>query len=200
MFCCSITGVAIAIYYAMTLGEDADSSALLASGAPEAELAIFLQSAYLGHYGCCAGDTWASEVGILSKGRPRLITTCRTVPRGTNGGMSLLGTAASVAGGLFVGVCFWVLGVLCVGAPASDILQAFNLALLGLFSGLFGSIIDSLLGATVQVIVAHTHTHTHTRILVASRCAPGQNTQQACAPHVCTPRMGHFNARTPTQP
>ena len=55
------------------------------------------------HFACCLGDTLASELGILSKGKPRLITTLKHVPPGTNGAMSVGGTVASVAGGAFVG-------------------------------------------------------------------------------------------------
>lgn len=55
------------------------------------------------HFACCLGDTLASELGILSHSRPRLITTLKPVPPGTNGGMSIGGTVASIAGGGIIG-------------------------------------------------------------------------------------------------
>lgn len=56
------------------------------------------------HFACCLGDTLASELGILSRSPPILITTLKPVPPGTNGGMSVVGTLASLGGGLFMGV------------------------------------------------------------------------------------------------
>lgn len=59
------------------------------------------------HFACCMGDTLASELGILSNTPPILLTTFRTVPPGTNGALSLLGTAASIGGGMAMGWTMW---------------------------------------------------------------------------------------------
>jgi len=104
---------------------------------------------YVAHYACAAGDTWASELGVLATAQPRLVTTLflRPVPPGTNGGMSLLGTAASAAGGLFIGLLFVVMAQFVHPAlPASQL----PMALVGLLSGVLGSLLDSILGATLQ--------------------------------------------------
>jgi uncharacterized membrane protein len=55
------------------------------------------------------GDTWASELGILSRSDPRLVTSSccrRRVPKATNGGVSAWGTLMSAAGGAFVGLVY----------------------------------------------------------------------------------------------
>ncbi|GLC55879.1 hypothetical protein PLESTB_001039300 [Pleodorina starrii] len=140
-----------------------------------------LAGAFLGHYACCCGDTWASELGILSTAAPRLITTGRKVPPGTNGGVSPLGLCCSIAGGLTVGLAFFAGGVAgCALGPAprggslcpepppaaessgrwTTVLRDAALSdgpaglsaltSVGLLCGLFGSLLDSLLGATLQ--------------------------------------------------
>ena len=110
-----------------------------------------LQAAYMCHYACCNADTWASELGVLSKGRPRLVTTWASVPPGTNGGVSAMGTGASVAGGLLIGLVFWALGaVLQAGTATQTTPPQWPLVPLGAAAGFVGSMIDSLLGATLQ--------------------------------------------------
>lgn len=100
---------------------------------------------------CSCGDTWASEVGGVVGGTPYLVTTWRRVPRGTNGGVTLVGTLCSVAGGLVVGGAYFIGLLLFVGfGSTSDALTQASVVLLGGVAGLWGSLVDSLLGATVQ--------------------------------------------------
>ncbi|GJJ14275.1 hypothetical protein Clacol_008539 [Clathrus columnatus] len=111
----------------------------------------FLIFAALGHFACCLGDTLASELGILSKSRPILITTLRPVPPGTNGALSTIGTLVSFLGGVIIG--FTVAAVLLIqSVPCRQ--QAWNvlfeLTKWGFIAGGVGSILDSLMGATIQ--------------------------------------------------
>ncbi|CAE6388987.1 Transmembrane protein 19 [Rhizoctonia solani AG-1 IB] len=105
----------------------------------------------LAHFACCLGDTMASELGILSKASPRLVTTFTKVPPGTNGAMSRTGTLASLAGGVIMGVAMII--SLLIESPAcrSELGSlSFSLILAGALSGVGGSALDSLLGATIQ--------------------------------------------------
>ncbi|KAF9422516.1 Transmembrane protein 19 [Podila epigama] len=128
--------------------------------------ACTLLFAYIGHYACCNGDTWSSELGILNKGWPTLITTLKKVPPGTNGGVSALGLGASIAGGVLIGfmaalsvfvqqvvetTVVWNKGQgLSMLLDLIDAKFLMSLVLAGAGAGLFGSLLDSLLGATVQ--------------------------------------------------
>ena len=106
----------------------------------------------LGALACNNGDTWASEIGaVMGVKNPRLITTLRKVPRGTNGGVSFVGLVVSLLGGLVVGVGY-LAGVLLF-ADAHELSEApaqWPVIVLGGIGGLLGSLIDSLLGATLQ--------------------------------------------------
>ncbi len=92
-------------------------------------------------------DTWASEIGVLSRRDPVSILSFRTIPRGTSGGVSILGIFASLGGALFIGLWFAVGYTLTYGWNALE-LSAMVLAITG--GGFLGSVIDSVLGATVQ--------------------------------------------------
>jgi uncharacterized protein (TIGR00297 family) len=111
-----------------------------------------LLAAFLGAIATVNADTWGTEMGVLSPLPPRLITTGRTVAPGTSGGVTLVGTAASTLGALFIGLVGYLL--LCLEAMMAGH-SPLGLAWIipaATISGLLGSLFDSLLGATVQGI------------------------------------------------
>jgi len=120
------------------------------SGSVSGGWSRMLVFASLGHFACCLGDTLASELGILSRSKPRLITTLKQVPPGTNGGVSLAGTLASILGGAIIGLLSGITLVLENAKCRQAKYLIFETIAWGMFAGLFGSFVDSLLGATVQ--------------------------------------------------
>lgn len=106
--------------------------------------------AIIGHYCCCNGDTWSSEIGVLSDEQPRLVTTLKPVRKGTNGGVTLQGLLAATAGGLTIGLTFVAVGLMTAECSFDMSLQQLLVIPISAAAGLLGSLIDSLLGATLQ--------------------------------------------------
>ncbi len=89
-------------------------------------------------------DTWATELGVLNPSQPRLITDLKQiVEKGTSGGISVMGTLASLAGSALIGILAGIF------TPSGNFLSIFALIT---FAGLLGALFDSYLGATVQAI------------------------------------------------
>lgn len=111
-----------------------------------------LYAAFIGVMAAVNADTWATEIGSLSRSAPRSILSGRKVAPGTSGGVTLLGFAATVAGGLFIGAAAWLLQQLDValGAAAAAQLGLAPLLALGALGGAAGSLADSALGAAWQ--------------------------------------------------
>jgi len=124
-------------------------SQVLANGSVATLLAIWagvspapwIDAAFAGAIAASTADTWATEIGLLSKAPPRLITarvlrTRAEVPPGTSGGVTWLGTIAA-----------------CVGAA---VITGFSMTWLGTqpaaiwLAGFIGMTVDSILGATVE--------------------------------------------------
>ncbi|WP_077213974.1 DUF92 domain-containing protein [Bacillus dakarensis] len=86
-------------------------------------------------------DTWASEVGTLSRSQPISIVTFSRVAKGTSGAVSILGTITAVLGSLLIaGISSYLFG-----------LSIYITGLIFLF-GFLGNVIDSILGATLQAV------------------------------------------------
>jgi uncharacterized protein (TIGR00297 family) len=97
--------------------------------------------AFAGSVAAAMSDTLSSEIGGLYD-RPRLITSFKPVPPGTDGGVTWQGEVAGVVGAAFVAALAFVLMPL-TDAPA---------LVLGTVTagGVAGMTVDSLLGATIE--------------------------------------------------
>ncbi len=112
-----------------------------------------LLMAFAGAISAALADTASSEIGVLSPREPVLITTFKPVPHGTNGAVSLLGTAGAVAASALIGTVACATGFvqLVLGAERLHAWPAFIGAGVGLgLAGMIGTFVDSLLGATLE--------------------------------------------------
>lgn len=86
-----------------------------------------------------AADTVSSELGQAQGRNVRLITTWEAVSAGTDGGVSVVGTATGVTAALVISALCTLVGLV----PP-------RWALFSLFGGVLGMIVDSYLGATLE--------------------------------------------------
>lgn len=89
-----------------------------------------------------AADTVSSEIGQVLGGKPRMITTLRSAEPGTDGAISLIGTAAGIAAAAIVAA----VGTLAFSGKYFEV-ETFWVSTAG---GVFGLLFDSLLGATLE--------------------------------------------------
>ena len=94
-------------------------------------------AAFVAALGAAFADTTESEVGQLYSRAPRLITTLRKVPPGTNGAVSVPGTLAGLAAAGLTTLLGLVLGL--VTGPGTVLLVA--------LAAFLGTVADSLIGA-----------------------------------------------------
>ena len=109
------------------------------SGAAIIALVLQQPIAFFGAISAALADTISSEIGMLSKKQPRLITTLKKVETGTDGGVTLLGFAAAGIASLAMGTLYYF-----------TVNESFKILLIISCAGFFGSIIDSLLGAIFE--------------------------------------------------
>ncbi|OCF37543.1 hypothetical protein I316_00669 [Kwoniella heveanensis BCC8398] len=146
----SLPGLLAALAYRLGPASQLEKKSVILALDPIARPLIYVS---LGLNATILADTFASELGILSRSSPRHILTLQPVPKGTNGGVSPLGLVWSVAGGGAIGgimaldLWFENLATRLSGAGAG---WALELVGVGMVLGLAGSLLDSILGATLQ--------------------------------------------------
>ena len=131
-------------------GHTRDSMQVLANGLMATIAALLwsvsLESKALVIFGAAVAeatsDTFAGEIGRLSKRKPVSILTFKPVPVGLSGGVTPLGILAAFLSSVLIGFCWylWFVDVSVTGA------------ILVATMGFAGCILDSVLGAGVQGI------------------------------------------------
>lgn len=136
-------------------GPERDAVQVLANGGIALAAAVFYAvtgaatwiAVLSGSIAAANADTWSTEIGHSSRTLPRLITTGRRVPAGTSGAVSGRGLGGALAGGALIAVLAavgWNWSLL--PGDLDWVLGGFAVTL----GGFTGSLVDSLLGATVQ--------------------------------------------------
>jgi len=105
------------------------------------ELKIDWYSIYLLSIGISTADTWSTEFGTLFTRNVYLITNFKKVTPGISGGISLIGTLGGVLGSITI-----ILSSLFFINLSHQVFILINLF------ALIGNLVDSLMGATIQVI------------------------------------------------
>jgi len=93
----------------------------------------------------CNADSWASEIGIMSKATPFSIINFKSVQKGMSGGVTFLGLFASACGALFIAGIYSVF--MFVRIPFLELIR--DCTTITVF-GFVGAAIDSVLGVLVQ--------------------------------------------------
>ncbi len=106
--------------------------------------------AFCGTMAAVNADTWATELGVLSKKNPINLVTGLPLEVGASGGVTVLGTFAAFLASIFIAnlaILIWPAFLQKpTGAETWILLTGITAA------GVFGSLVDSFLGATVQAI------------------------------------------------
>lgn len=95
-------------------------------------------AAFAGAFAAASADTWATEIGTLSKSPPVSILTLQRLAPGRSGGVTALGIAASIAGAFCVATVAAFTGIAPLWAVT--------------VGGVVGALVDSVLGAGLQAL------------------------------------------------
>ena len=101
----------------------------------------YLLMLYLAALATVNADTWATEIGGLSRTPPRLLNNWKVAATGASGAVTLLGCLAALAGSLIVTAAGWL--VWRLNGPEFIAVA---------WAGFLGSFIDSVLGASLQAV------------------------------------------------
>ena len=109
------------------------------AGAAMIALILGQVTPFFGAVAAALSDTVSSELGLLSKKKPVLITTFQQVEKGTDGGITLLGLITGLLGAGIIGILYYF-----------TVQASLVVAGIIILAGFLGSLVDSILGATLE--------------------------------------------------
>jgi uncharacterized protein (TIGR00297 family) len=126
---------------------------VLANGGPLATIAILyyishndpiFMLCFVGSISFALSDTIATELGLLSKVKPRSLLTGKQIEKGQSGGVTIQGEIAALIGSLLI-------GTICGLLISENISLRIPIILLAaIVGGMISTNIDSIFGATIQ--------------------------------------------------
>jgi len=129
------------------IGNSLPALTMLALTVPYPEYGLIFQLGFFGAVSAALADTLSSEIGYYSKKQPRLLSTLKKVPRGTDGGVTRLGELAGLLGGLVIGLLYLIF-----------IPNYFHFLII-VFAGIVGTNVDSIAGAIFETKKVLNNTH-----------------------------------------
>jgi uncharacterized protein (TIGR00297 family) len=103
---------------------------------------VFILS-FTGSLSFALSDTIATEVGLLSKTKPRSILTGKEIDTGQSGGVTIQGEIAALTGSLLI-------GTMCGLLIPKELLYIHVILTAAVTGGMIATNIDSIFGATIQ--------------------------------------------------
>jgi uncharacterized protein (TIGR00297 family) len=111
------------------------------------EYNLILELGFFGAISAAMADTLSSEIGYYSKKDPIMITSFKRVPRGTDGGVTMLGIVAGLIGSIIIGLLYFYF------------YNNLFFFVIIIFAGLVGTIVDSIFGAVFETKKILNNTH-----------------------------------------
>jgi uncharacterized protein (TIGR00297 family) len=109
----------------------------------------YFMAAFIGSVAAANADSWASEIGGLSKKQPVMITNFKPVAKGISGGVTLTGILGGIAGAFFISFSGLVFFYLLENNMATEMTSLFFSSF---FAGAAAFISDSYLGSWLQAL------------------------------------------------
>ncbi len=121
-------------------------------GLADPSWSFWMFGGFVGSVATTSADTLASEIGVFSKRKPRLITNLRRkVPAGTIGAVSLLGEGVALFAGFAIGIIIMIFAIFAPNLlPITSAGQVLLIMPLAVLTAFIGCNLDSLIGAIAQ--------------------------------------------------